>query len=106
MEIVNFLISRKQCKNREEAKTIGQNLVDTHILVPVSKNEEEYNGEELKPFEGHNELYYINEAILEVNESGKPLSDVALPKKEHNQIVRMSGYLTTTSKTVTHVSRR
>lgn len=106
MEIVNFLISRKQCKSREEAKVIGQNLVDTHILVPVMKNEEDEGTEEIKPFEGNSELYYVNESILEVNESGKSVSDPSLPIKEHNQIVRMSGYLTTTSNSRSRVSCR
>ena len=50
MEIVNFLISRKQCKSREEAKVIGQNLVDTHILVPVMKNEEDEGTEEIASY--------------------------------------------------------
>ena len=106
MEIVNFLISRKQCKSREEAKVIGQNLVDTHILVPVMKNEEDEGTEEIKPFEGNSELYYVNESILEVNESGKSVSDPSLPMKEHNQIVRMSGYLTTTSNSRSRMSCR
>ena len=72
--------------------------MDTHILVPVMKNEEDEGTEEIKPFEGNSELYYVNESILEVNESGKSVSDPSLPIKEHNQIVRMSGYLTTTNK--------
>ena len=61
---------------------------------------------ENKPFEGNSELYYVNESILEVNESGKSVSDPSLPIKEHNQIVRMSGYLTTTSNSRSRVSCR
>ena len=74
--------------------------------VPVMKNEEDEGTEEIKPFEGNSELYYVNESILEVNESGKSVSDPSLPIKEHNQIVRMSGYLTTTSNSRSRVSCR
>ena len=48
----------------------------------------------------------MNESILEVNESGKSVSDPSLPMKEHNQIVRMSGYLTTTSNSRSRMSCR
>lgn len=64
-ELIRFLVSRKQCKTKEEAKRVGQNLVDSHIFVLVDGDEEGDVAENTGVFVGENELYYLNDSILE-----------------------------------------
>ena len=104
-EIVSFLIDRKICQDQERAKQIGQKLVDIHALFPVFV--EEQDTEEPCSFEGETELYYVNSSYLEEfacswrvtrsNETEEDVEEVTQPVKEHNRILRMSGYLTTIS---------
>ena len=95
-EIVSFLIDRKICQDQERAKQIGQKLVDIHALFPVFV--EEQDTEEPCSFEGETELYYVNSSYLEDNETEEDIEEVTQPVKEHNRILRMSGYLTTINK--------
>ena len=102
---MSFLISRKQCEDTDQACTIGQRFVNSHILVPVDENEEGI--EENVIFEGDKELYYVADSILGVLAVGHELKcsedlgdapqEVVQPQKEHNKILRMSGYLLTMS---------
>ena len=39
VEVVNFMITRNNCKSREEARAIGQNLVDMQVLIPEDRDE-------------------------------------------------------------------
>ena len=39
-DVVNFMTTRNNCKSREEARTIGQNLIDLKILIPSDQGEE------------------------------------------------------------------
>lgn len=39
-DVVNFMTTRNNCKSREEARTIGQNLIDLKILIPLDQGEE------------------------------------------------------------------
>jgi len=39
-DVVNFMTTRNNCKSREEARTIGQNLIDLKILIPLEQGEE------------------------------------------------------------------
>ncbi|KAK8830593.1 hypothetical protein WA577_004323 [Blastocystis sp. JDR] len=95
-EFVSFLISRKQCEDTDQACTIGQRFVNSHILVPVDENEEGI--EENVIFEGDKELYYVDDSILGVEDLGDAPQEVVQPQKEHNKILRMSGYLLTMNK--------
>lgn len=105
-EFVSFLISRKQCEDTDQACTIGQRFVNSHILVPVDETEE--GMEENVVFEGDKELYYVDDSILGVlgvgykmtcsEDFGDSPQEVVQPQKEHNKILRMSGYLLTMSK--------
>lgn len=102
-EFVSFLISRKQCEDTDQACTIGQRFVNSHILVPVDEQE----GVEDIVFEGDKELYYVDDSILGVlgvgciltcsEDFGDSPQEVVQPQKEHNKILRMSGYLLTMS---------
>ena len=102
-ELIRFLVSRKQCKTKEEAKRVGQSLVDAHIFVLVDGDEESDVAEDTGVFVGDSELYYLNDSILEQynchemvrnrSDVGRSDHDVSQPVSNHNQIVRMSGYL-------------
>lgn len=102
-ELIRFLVSRKQCTTKEEAKRVGQSLLDAHIFVMVDGDEDADVAEDASVFVGESELYYLNDSILEQysclrmvsnrNDVGRSDKDVSQPVNNHNQIVRMSGYL-------------
>ena len=102
-ELIRFLVSRKQCTTKEEAKRFGQSLLDAHIIVLVDVYEDADVAEDANVFVGEGELYYLNDSILEQysclrmvsnrNDVGRSDKDVSQPVNNHNQIVRMSGYL-------------
>ena len=103
-EFVSFLITRKQCEDIDPARAIGQRFINSRILVPVYYDPED---NETPVFEGQSELYYVDDSILEVleveegltcrAETGDTPQEVVQPQKEHNKILRMSGYLLTIS---------
>ena len=104
LEFVSFLITRKQCEDTDQARAIGQRFINSHILVPVYYDPDD---SETPVFEGQSELYYVDDSILEVlgvermltcrAEMGDIPQEVVQPQKEHNKILRMSGYLLTIS---------
>ena len=77
--------------------------MDAHIFVMVDGDEDADVAEDANVFVGEGELYYLNDSILEQysclrmvsnrNDVGRSDKDVSQPVNNHNQIVRMSGYL-------------
>lgn len=61
-DVVNFMTTRNNCKSREEARMIGQNLVDLKILIPSDQGEEV---DEPAKFDEET-LYIVQEPELEM----------------------------------------
>lgn len=94
----------------EKAKEIGQSFVDSQIFIPYSLTDDEDSSSKSKEqennvFEGDSELYYVDFTIFETFDMWRFMiirdemeeSDVSSPVKEHSNIVRMTGCLTTVS---------
>ena len=105
-ELVRFLLDKQQCNNVEQARNIGQELVDSKILVPVFQTGDD---EDLTyRFDGKTELYQVQFQALEEkyifylyfqsrHEVIEPQNAVPPPVKEDNKILRKSGYLSSLS---------
>ena len=90
-ELIRFLVSRKQCTTKEEAKRVGQSLLDAHIFVMVDGDEDADVAEDANV--SILEQYSCLRMVSNRNDVGRSDKDVSQPVNNHNQIVRMSGYL-------------